>query len=406
MAMIRHLKLLAACVLLSLLPADLQAERKYIIGSGISFTTGASTSASVSGLGFEQLSSGFSPFYGSYPSIEIQSTGRNSVLDVSYAFGLYRLQSDLNVGSESHALSANFNTRLGEKWKLTLSQSFEAAPDFTSFNAFRGVIAAPQGFEYIFEPVVLRRSGTSNRVNGNLDYDLNPKTSLSFGLSHALRSYEENPAFRGRLSDQNRIEGNISYSRKIDKHRGWNLKYALFRNDFRDFDDALTHDATIGYSHQLTPTVSLDFGVGPSYTKSGVLSGNYWGYNSSLSLQKSIRSNRLSLYYMRRNGDSTGMGFISNTHTAGLAAVALITRRTTFSLDVSAFDSGQRELGEVLRSWGISGSANLAFALSRHWYLSAGASYRKHVVGIVDSDQRTVFVALRFQAPESWRFAR
>lgn len=409
--MIRNIRILATFALLSVLTADLRAERKYVIGSGVSFVAGGSTSAAVSGLGFEQLSSGLSPFYSSYPSIDIKSTGRNSVFDVSYTFGLYRLQSDVDIDSKSQSLSANLSSRLGEKWKLKLSESFEAAPDFTTSSVFRGLIPSPQGFEYVFDPVALRRSSISHRFNGNLNYDLNPKAGLSFGLSHSLRDYEEDPSFRGRLTDQNRIEGNIGFDRKIDKYRGWSLKYAVFRNAFRDRSDAITHDSSVGYSHQLTPSVRLSFDLGPSYTRSLSFNRSYLGYNASLNLLRSIRSNRLALKYKRRVADSIGLGYVSDIHSAGVGIVLPIKRKTTFTFDVSAFDSTQRlhedPLAEDFKSKGILGFADLSFALSEDWSLSAGASYQQHAgVSLMDIEQRRVFIALRFRAPELWRFAK
>src|SRR5688572_24812565 len=87
MAMIRNIKILASCVLLSVLTAELRAERKYVIGTGVSFMAGGSTYADGSLVDSGQLPIKFSPFVASYPSIEIRSTGRNSVLDLSYTFG-------------------------------------------------------------------------------------------------------------------------------------------------------------------------------------------------------------------------------------------------------------------------------------------------------------------------------
>jgi hypothetical protein len=391
---------------LVLVAVSARAERKYVIGAKVDNVAGGSSYAAVSGLSGGELPTGFSVFYSTYPTIELTSTGENSKLDLSYTFGVYRLRSSFDVGSESHGVTASYDTKLGRHWRFRLSDSFQYAPDFTTFNALRGILLTAQGFQFVYNPVTARRSSLNNQSSGELDYKLGSKSNLTFGFSHGLREYADDPRFRGRLSDQSRIEGDVSYSRKVSRHGTWNVKYGFVRNEFKDFGSGNTHNVTLGYTLQVRPTVTLSFGAGPSYTVGLASLGDNVGYNASVGLTKSIHKNQLSLHYDRRSGDSSGLLALSNTHSVGLGVLRPITRRFNLTLDTAAYES--RYLTEVAqKTRGVSGNLDLALALRRHWSVSGGAGYQKQEgSGSVDIENKRVYVALRFQAPEMWRFAR
>src|SRR5262249_14388649 len=151
---------------------------------------------------------------------------------------------------------------------------------FAVFNALRGIVLTEEGFRFVFDPIALRRSSLSNQARGGLSYEVNPKSSVSFGASYDRRDYEDDPRFAGRLSDQNRIAGDVGYTHKIGEHGSWKSRYSFVRNQFKDLADANTHNVVIGYSHQLGPKLLVSVEGGPSVTEVPQLSRNVKSYNA------------------------------------------------------------------------------------------------------------------------------
>src|SRR5438046_3422093 len=192
---------------LALLPGveTARAERKYRIGTQIDLVSGTTSRSTDGGLDATQPLQDRTFFYGLYPSLALTSAGDHSLLDVSYAFGLNRSNTGLNLDNGSHVASATFKASLNPRWRYTLAESFEMTSDFTTLNVLRGTIVTPEESRFLFYPI--QRSSQASNASGSVETQLNDKSSLSFGVSHGLRNYPEDPLLRGILSDQQRVAG-------------------------------------------------------------------------------------------------------------------------------------------------------------------------------------------------------
>jgi hypothetical protein len=412
----RHFRFAVILVALFVMAETLWAERKNTLGTQLDFVSGMSNWTPVSGQNLAPFQT-VTPFYTVYSSIEMKSMGPSSTLDLSYTFGLQRIRSEFDVNSESHVLAASFDKTLSQKWKFKLKESFEMTPDFATFSVLRGILFSPQGAQFLYYPIAVRRSSQINSASISVDYDFSPRSTLSFGLSLVTRDYEDNPQFLGLLSDQYRMQGNVSYTRKIDERTSWGLEYSASQLHFEDFEDVRMHNISAVYSRQLSPTLNVRLAAGPSYIESLTSQRNYPGYVASLSLEKSTRSNRLSLYYDRRPCESTGLGSISDTHQAGFGFSRLLGRRIILGLDASGFSTRHR-LDNPADLRGATGSVTLGLPLTDKISLNGGALYRMHFLPRwagdsrysqatrLDVEEKRIFVSFRFRAPEFWRFAQ
>src|SRR6266536_3434427 len=114
-----------------------RAERKYTVGSQIDLVTGATDRSTQSALDATQPLKDRTFFYALYPSLTATSLGDHSLLAVSYAFGLNRTNTGLNVDNGSHVASATYKAALNPRWRVTLAESLEMTSDFTTLNALR-----------------------------------------------------------------------------------------------------------------------------------------------------------------------------------------------------------------------------------------------------------------------------
>src|SRR5438094_6623041 len=142
---------------LALLPGveTARAERKYTVGTQIDLVSGT-TSRSIES-GFDVTLKDRTFFYALYPSLKLMSTGDHSVLEVSYAFGLNRTNTGLNLDNGSHVASATYKASLNPRWRYTLAESFEMTSHFTTLNVLWGTMVTPEEYRFLFYPVTTRR---------------------------------------------------------------------------------------------------------------------------------------------------------------------------------------------------------------------------------------------------------
>jgi hypothetical protein len=382
------------------------AERKYTVGTQIDLGAGSTSWSTEGALATGQLPRDLTFFYSVYPSMTLKSEGHNSLFDLSYVYGTNRTNKDLVLDSGSHIASGTFNFRLNPNWRLNLAESFEMTPDFNSLNVMRGVITNPQGFEFLFYPVATRSSSQINNAKVGLEYEISQKSSLSFGAEHTLRNYEENELFLGRLSDQQRFGANIALTRKTSEHSSWAVSYSGAYYDFTEFDNSLIHKMSAAFTHDFSPTLNLRLEAGPSFVEALDAHKNYTGYHASLNLLKQIQPNLLSFYYNRESGEGSGLGSISDTHRGGFGFSRQLGRVTSFSVDISAFESRGR-LENPLRARGASGAASIGIALTKTLSVNFTGQYQRYdQVALFGFEEKRFFTSLRFHAPNLWRFAR
>jgi len=258
--------------------------------------------------------------------------------------------------------------------------------------------------------LVVDRDGFANTVTADFDYRISDRSALEFGAGHSMRRYEKLSIFTGRLSDQDRVNGRVAYRRDISSHSSWDVRYAANYNEYKDFNNALTHNPGLGFSHQLAPSVDLSVAGGPSYIQSEVNEQNYWSYHISLRITKSFEDTYVSLFYNRRPGNSTGIGSTSDTDRIGFNLNRPLGRKTTLSAGLSWYEQRSRLDNPIsLRGYQVSG--RLSFLLTENLQLGVGGDFRKQdETGefggdrYFNYDRRRIYVTLSFLLPELARF--
>ncbi len=402
----RHLKIFVIAVSFIQAGDDLRAERRYVVGTEVSFVTGGSNRAPVGG-GNTLLQTAFSYFNGVYPSITFTSAGSKSSFLMNYNCGLYRSNTDLDIDSASHGMNAGFTFRPTKNLRLGFSDSFDISPDFTTSYALRGILFVDRSFRYLFDPIAERRLSYTNNASGSIEYQLNRKSSISFDFSHSYRDYERNPYFRDILVDQQRITGSASFRRNLKKHRSLSLQYSVSTLHFSSFEDALTHGVRFGYSYHLSPTLSLTFGGGPTYTVGLNTDRGYYNYSAEATLSKSVwEKNRLFASYSHQGGDTSGIGSTADIDQASVGFAKPLGRKVSTSVQVSLFNGRQR-LDNPGSIRGYTSSGIISVAIDRRWSLSLGGTYARHEhTLLLNAQERRAFASLGFHLPELWKFTR
>lgn len=395
--------------LLCILAGHLQGERIYTVGTTLNLVASVDDNPQVSGrarlTGAKRV---FLPVYAAYPEITINSEGPRSFFNLSYSFGLNRIENDaLDLDYESHTLQGFLNTNLTRNLSLAFTESFMQSPDFSTSSLFRGLVSTPEGVFLDFDTIALRRKSYSTSESLTLDYRLNPNSDLSLSFGHYLRNYEQTPDFESGVSDQSSFNGNLKYTGSISPRTSWNLAYSLSQFVFQEFEDVQTHNIAIGLSRQISPTVLFTLETGPSYTEVLGTSESFSSWrNGTLSISKSFEDNLLSIFYSARSGTTTGVGYVSDAQSVGLALSRSAGRRIRLATNVSLYKN-QRRLDNPIETRGLSVSQFLNFSLTDQWFLVLGGSYQTQAgTDAFDFERRRVFISFRLMLPELLRFQR
>jgi len=384
-------------------------DRKYVVGTTVDFVGGGSSGQNAAGAGATDGSSRpGSFFYEVYPTIRVRSAGEHSMLDASYTFGLSRFNSDLNYNSNSQVVSTKLSTSLSPKWKLNLSESFQMTSNFMTFNTTRGVTSSPEGFRFLFNPAAFNQSSQSNNATITADYALTEKSTLSVNGSHSFLRYPEQALFRGSLSDQQRISESITYSQRATEHGTWSVAYTAGYLDFQQFENTVSHAFSGGYSHQIGPNLTVRLTAGPTYvqTLGSGPAGSYKSYNAQVTVQKLFKANMFSANYGHDSGETSGLGSISDNDRAGVNISRIVGKNANLFVDVSTFNA-RGTLGNRYSSRGVSAAASLGVPLTRILSLQWGGQYQHYSQrSLVGFEQKRIYVSLKINAPELWRWSR
>src|SRR6185503_9633108 len=114
-----------------------------------------------------------------------------------------------------------------------------------------------------FYPVTSQHAVKTNGASFGTEYSFNDKAAVSVSVNHDLRYYGD-AAIEGQLSDQQRAFANVKYTRRVDQRNSWTVGYAGTYFSFRDFENAVSQAATVGFSRSFTPSLSLTMRAGPS----------------------------------------------------------------------------------------------------------------------------------------------
>jgi len=404
-------QMVISSVILVALVSFLGAERVHTVNSSVNLVASADDNPQLDTAGAVPTPprGDFFFTYGIYPSITLNSMGPKSNLRLSYSFGFNRVNSQEDIETKSHTFGGDVNVQLTPNLQLSLQESFIRTSDFRTFNLYRGILVTPEGVFFDSETIALNQDYYQNRASMDLDYTLNPNSSLSFGLGHSLRRYQGNLPSATNLSDQNGFNGKMGYTHSMGLRSRWNLGYSVSLYDFQEFESARTHHVRIGFSHQFRPSVWLRVGTGPSYTEGNDRESSFLSFkNGSLTLSKSLEANLLSFSYSFESGTSTGVGSVSDAQTFRFDFSRPLGRRTSVSANVTLYDTEGR-LDNPVDNRGLSTSLVFDFLLHNRWVLVVGGSYQDQQENLqgtetFDIGRKRLFVSLRFTLPELVRF--
>jgi hypothetical protein len=392
----RSLRLLCVSALIFLVFRPSHAERIYHMGSSLDLYSGFSNS-----LGSQAVSD-FSPYYHASPSIDLATEGRAFNFTSSYTFTFDRYQQKQDINTKSHAANLKFDSQLSRKVKLSLENGFYTTPDYITYSLSRGIIFTGDHFEYLYQSQKQSQTTDSSRLS--LDVAAGKRSSLSLTIGSSLRN--QDGAVAGRSNDQIRYEGSLAFRVSSSQRQSWTAKYSAVRNQYDAYGNSLAHSGLFGFTRSLKPSVSFSLEAGPSYVVMSRENRHYWGYSGTARISKTTRSTQLSFYGGRRSGDSSGTGSTSDTDNIGLGFILRLSKNVNTSFTGAAYRSQYQET-LTPNTRGVNGGLQLSWALSRHYVLGGGISYRtSQGSGESNRDYRQAYVSFRLQAPDFWKGAR
>jgi hypothetical protein len=403
-------KATAPFVLCFLVATASAQERRLTVGTSLDLVGGRTNNYGLAGAGPVQSTKPFFFFYGGYPSINFVSPTQHTVLNGSYTFGWTRTATQNSLDSESHAANLSFSATLSQHLKINLADSFQLTDDAVSFNGFRGVSPSLDQFRFVFSPVSARIKGRTNTSSVVIDHTINDKSSVTYNVSHTMLDYLSGSTTTTGLSNQQRITGGLTYSRRTNLKDTWSLGYAASYFEFSNFHDSVSHKGYVGYATKVGRDLALDLTSGLSQVHDLTSGQSYVGYNASARLQKTIESKpdprqervpsqkTFSLYYLQDSGDAGGLGSVSDTRTAGFT-MGWNRPNVTLFADLAAFDMRGR-LDNTYNARGVRGSAMIGVPLSRTFSIQGGAQYQQydHTSPFAFSQKR-VYLTLRYTKP-------
>lgn len=388
---------IAALAIMVATAPPLIAERRWTIGTQHDFSFGAANQAAFTST---RLRSDVSPFVGYYPALAVRSTGRNTEFDISYTGLAERFSGKEKLNTFSHDAGVGFTARSGRSFRLRLAGAFSTAPDYTSLEVLKGVAPDPSVFEFVFQPVARSRQQTV-RGGVGMEIGLTERSQLLVDLSGHSRKYLDTIAPTPLLMDQVRSSGALGWRRTLNAHDSIDVEYVFVQNDYRSYGKGRSSAAVIGYTRRLSPNLEMRVEAGPARISFSRMSSRY-GYAAAAYMTKTIGSQSFAAHYEHRPGDSSGLGSISNLHSAGVSLFSPLRKRIDIAASFLFFRSRPFEGGRSSR--GLYGSADLSYPLSRRWFVIWGGSFRTNSYG--DPDDRTfkrLYMSFRFRAPELWR---
>ncbi len=170
---------------------------------------------------------------------------------------------------------------------------------------------------------------------------------------------------------------------------------------------ARTQSATVVFTREPGPTWRLLLEAGPAYSTSRNFDGRI-GYTVRANVSKRVReANEFSFYYSHRPADSTGIGSVSDTHSAGAAFSRTFGRRALLNLNLSAYDA-RGNVATDLQLPGRDGERHARFrprrALARR--LRRQLPDAGNSGPTADLSYERVYAMLRYSLPRLWRGSR
>jgi len=283
----------------------------------------------------------------------------------------------------SHRGSLGFVSQLTPALSLRVTDTLviteESRDRIDVINQFAGLRpASEQG----------RRRTVTNIADSALDIQLGTRSTL--GL--VFNSIVNNVDIPTEVDETSYSVGvNLGYLTDVARGSKVSLSYLVTLHTFREnapvtpgneTADFQVHDVKVGFRHELTPTLSGNVAIGPSFitSKDPQLDGDS-GFAANLEVTKTFSIGRASLNYARNFTSGGGAGGASITDILRLAFFAEITGKLTAVLDSSFSHYNFRNItaSQVVTNggnrsvWAI--RPGLTYQILRPWRLSAAYAY-------------------------------
>jgi hypothetical protein len=403
-----------ALVIVSFALAGYAEDRTYVLGTSINLTGGGTNRLSGAGIGGQASGIGINQatnqplflFYGAFPTINLESKGRQSIFDASYSYGTNWSKATQKFGIQSHQGTLRFSAPLSKEWKISFSDSALSTSSSASFNASRGV-PTDDTQPFVFFPEALQITARMNSASFATDYQASDRSTVTFTMSNLMRNYEGvSSTAATALTKQSLYSGDLAYSYKSGKDETWKIGYTAAYFNFKTFGNAYVQSPHVGYSNQIVPGLTISVTTGISQVKSQTTGATYTGYDSSATLRKSIGNNdSLSARFTQMSADTSGLGSVSNTWRTGLSYSHPVGSATTL-VDASYFET-KGTLDNTFGAKGISVMANAGVPLSSRWAFQITGQYQHYYNASVFgfTDQR-FFLSLNYNNPTLWKGSR
>jgi hypothetical protein len=397
--------LFLAVFLLAFVPILSGQSRIYTLGTSVDVAGGGTNFLGGTAV-VQTPDQSFVSYYSLNPTLMLKVNGAHSSINTTYSYGIDRsTDSQDSFNHQSHAGSLNFSSALSPAWNISLSDSFRSSSDISSFNAIRGVASDPVS-PLVFNPVADQVITRSNSAGLSVGYRATERSSLAFTVSHSLTNFQNATGVAASaLSNQQSFGGDMSYSYKSGKHENWTVGYNGSYSRFTGFDNAYSQSVRTGYSNEIMPGLTIAVSVGVSDVQSQGSAGRDINYNSSASLQKTLRhNNSFAVSFSQYTGQS-GLGSISSTRSSSLA-FSQSAKHVYFFLNVSVFDT-QGTLDNSFSARGGTATASIGLPLSPSWSVRGGAEYQRTVdISAFGFTQKRAFFGIRYSKPSLWRTAK
>ena len=299
---------------------------------------------------------------------------RNSVFGARYAFGFNRtISSSVQQPPGSHNASLNFSTTLSRRWSATISDYFSDTDALGNVNAFSGQVPQASNPSFAFSSATTQTSIRTNGANAGLSFDLDPSSSISFAAGHYIQKYSSGTSFFGLSLDQQQFFGSLTFQQQLGTTESWNLSYKNTYSEYGNSQHSISQSAQAGYSTQIGPGTTLQFGAGISQVNS--LGRGRLSYDASARLGKTVQSNMFSLGFTQSSTERVGLGSTTTTRRADLNWNRAF-GKVVASAGAFAYDS-KGILSNALNTKGATGTGNVTVPINTRLSISGGVSYEK-----------------------------
>ncbi|GMG83263.1 hypothetical protein LNKW23_24760 [Paralimibaculum aggregatum] len=222
-------------------------------------------------------------------------------------------------------------------------------------------------------------------IGTGLEYRLNPRNRLSFGLSHTRTSFSEET---GSLVDNATTFSSLSWGHDLSQATTVGMDVTLRRFTAQDAEDTIAYSMSMGsfLSTSLSASTTLRAGLGINYSRTDEMvlrdgervssSSNDFGFNGSLRTTfRRTDQTAFTLFASHGVRPSSVGGALRNVTSYGGSLNHALTRHTSFAL--SAQHSLSIELGdedELTQSFILAPS--LSYRLTQNWSASLAYSFR------------------------------